>query len=190
MKKRIFALVVCVCALAVFACAFSPASANTKAVAAKPENGVLKARFQNMLNRNFVYNADFENADVVTENAILALLDKRDAENPDYISTAVVTDFVKDMYGIEIVDVRQDESVYKEGYIYIMPRGFTAYENKVENIAANEDGSFTVTSSVTVFPHDGEQFITKGETLFVPNAESAFGYSIIYSNLKGVASGI
>ncbi|MBR4911073.1 MAG: hypothetical protein IKZ47_07135 [Clostridia bacterium] len=190
MKKKIFILAASLCALIVFACAFAAPSAEVKAAPAAEENTALAARFQNMLNRNYVYNADFEDLDVITENSVLALLDRRDTDEPEYISEAVVTGFIKDMYGIEITDITQDESIYKEGYVYIVPRGFTSYVSTVKDIAGNEDGSFTVTSSVTVDPHDSEAFVTEAKTLFVPNEKSAFGYNIIYSDLKLPASDI
>ena len=191
MKKRIIIPALCVCILAVFACAFIPASANN----GTKENGVvsgnvLEARFLNMLNRNYVYNSDFEDAGVVVEDSVLALLNCRDSEDPRYISDTVVKGFVNDMYGIEIVDIAQDESVYKEGFVYIVPRGYTAYSHTVTDITENEDGSYTVISAVTVSPHDDEDFVTEAKTLFVPNEKSAFGYRIIYSVLKGTQTSI
>ena len=50
---------------------------------------------------------------------------------------------------------------------------------------SNEDGSFTVLSAVTVNPHDDGEYLAEAETLFVKNEKSAFGYNIIYSNIKG-----
>ena len=191
MKKKFFMLTLAVCVFVLLACAVIPASANKADVKADVlQDKALSARFLNMLNRNFVYNSDFESADIITENSILAILDRRDGEDSDYISEAVVKGFVKDMYGIEIIDINENESVHKDGYVYIVPRGFTSYRHTIDSILANEDGSFTVYSTVTVSPHDDEQFSASAETLFVKNETSAFGYNIIYSNLSGVASGI
>ena len=192
MKKKIFALALSVCVLAVVAFlaipttkAYDKQGAENTAV-----NKALQTRFLNMLNRNFVYNSDFESADVVTENSVLALLDRRDSENPDYISEETVKGFVYDMYGIKIVEITEDEDVHKDGFVFIVPCGFTRFNHKITSIIENEDGSFTVTSDVNVNAHDDEPFVTTAETLFVPNVNSAFGYNIVYSNLKGVESEI
>lgn len=189
MKKRVVLIAVFVLAAVLFACAFIPASTDRNVSKAAADNTV-NPRFLNMLNHNFVYNSDFENADAVTDNSLLALLDKKDSEYCDYIPEAAVKGFVKDMYGIDILDISEDASVHKDGLVYVSPRGFTSYSHTVTDIAENEDGSFTVISSVTVSPHDDSEFITEAETLFVKNENSAFGYNIVYSNLKGVASGI
>ena len=191
MKKKVFILVLSFCVLALLACAFIPASADSsEATVAQSEYSAEKARFLNMLNHNFVYNSDFKNADVVTENSVLALLDRRDSQDTDYISETVVKGFVSDMYGIDIVDISEDELVHKDGYVYIVPRGFTSYKHVITKIVRNEDGSVTVISNVIMSPHDDDSFVTEAETLFVENEKSAFGYNIVYSTLKGVASGI
>lgn len=188
MKRRIFVSALALCILAVFAFFAIPAAAGDSPTKAKTvENNVLTARFLNMLNRNFVYDAEFEDADAVTENSILALIDRRDAANPEYISEAVVKGFVYDMYGIEIIDINEDDSVHKEGFVYIVPRGFTSFQHKITDIKENEDGSFTVVSDVTVYPHDDESYVTQATTLFVKNTKSAFGYNIISSDIKDVA---
>lgn len=191
MKKRVFMLALSVCILAVFAFFATPAKAYDEVSAQNATgNKALETRFLNMLNRNFVYNTDFENADTVTENSVLALLGRRDAENPDYISESVVKGFVYDMYGIKIVEINDDSDMHKDGFVYIIPRGFTSFKHNITNINKNEDGSFTVTSSVKVNPHDDEEFVTEATTLFVPNEKSAFGYNIISSDIKGISSGI
>ncbi|MBQ2933866.1 MAG: hypothetical protein IJE02_04585 [Clostridia bacterium] len=153
---------------------------------------VNETRFLNMLNHNFVYNTDFESIDAIVNNSSLALLDLRDAENEDFIKNAYVTGFVKDMYGIEIADMSEFNAEYPqmEGYLYIIPRGYTSYEHKIVSITENEDGSYKVVSEVTAINHD-----TAGETqtaisLFVPNQESAFGYNIIYCDIMTNTSNI
>lgn len=191
MKNKMLLAILSVCILAVFACAFIPASANnTDNTGSIEVDGTVNARFLNMLNRNYVYNSDFESADVITENSILALLDKRDSRDDSYISEAVVKGFINDMYGIEIVDIAQGEQIKKDGFVYIVPRGFTDYSHKIKSVSQNEDGSYTVCSYVTIKPHDDSEFVTTAQTLFVKNEKSAFGYNIIYSNLSGVCDGI
>lgn len=191
MKKRLLFLALPLCILIAFAGIFMPVAAKVQAA---PEKGALNralmARFTNMLNRNYSYNADFESADKLADNSLLALLKERDSQNPDYISDTIVKGFINDMYGLEIVEIKDDDNMHKDGFVYIAPRGYTAYSHEVTNISTNEDGSFTVKSKVKVTPHDDEPFVTSAETLFVPNTNSAFGYNIIYSNLSGIESGI
>ncbi len=144
-----------------------------------------EARFLNMLNHNFVYNADFDSADTIINNASLALLDLRDSTNEDYIADTYVKGFVKDMYGIEIADMSNINAEHPqlEGFLYIIPRGYTSYDHTIVSIEENEDGSFTVVSDVVVNGHDSIDKVQKAVSLFVPNAESAFGYNMIYSNI-------
>ena len=145
MKKNIFITALSLCVLLLFACAFIPASADNAKIAGRVvESGALNARFLNMLNRNFVYNCDFENADVITENSVLALLDSREGPDGDYISENVVKGFISDMYGVYIVDITEDEKVHKDGYVYITPRGFTSYTHRITDVVPNEDGSFNI----------------------------------------------
>ena len=191
MKKKILLSALSVCVLLALSLVFLPAAAGIGEPESKKfEDKVLSARFTNMLNRNYSYDYDFENADILVDNATLALLDNRDKENPDYISDALIKGFVDDMYGIEVTEIADESDMHKEGLVYIVPRGYTEYHHKICKIVPNEDGSFTVNSKVVVSPHDGDEFETTAETLFVPNSKSAFGYNIIYSNLTGLKSGI
>lgn len=189
MRKRLTAVAAAVLVLALFACAFIPASANEVEKEAAPVTvNVEKTRFLNMLNRNYVYNSDFEDVDVMTENAVIALLDRRDSEDPDYIEESAVIGFISDMYGIELESVNDNSERHKDGYVYITPRGFSVYSHEITGITENEDGTFTVISEVTVNPHDDDGYTTTAETLFVKNESSAFGYNIVYSDIKGIGS--
>jgi hypothetical protein len=144
-------------------------------------SNVLKARFENMLNNNFVYDLDFYSHKAIIENSILALLDKGvDGE----IEKDLVLGFIADMYGLQ-VDAKACEYEFapaSEGMFVILPRGYSEYEHTIMNIN-EEEGGYTVTSSVLVLSHDGEQYVTTATTEFVPNEGSSFGYNIISSSL-------
>ena len=191
--KKFLSLVVCTVVLAVCVSLVAPYVSNVSEVSAANEEKVVKsaneARFLNMLNHNFVYNSDFDDVDTIVNNATLAILDLRDENNEDFISEAYVKGFVNDMYGIEIVDMSELNAEFPkaEGYVYIIPRGFTSYEHSIVSIKQNEDGSYTVVSDVTSYDHDGAPQTQKAVSLFVENEESAFGYNIIYCNI--VANG-
>lgn len=191
MKKRLGIAAAVVCVLLIFACAFIPASASEVENAAAPEFAkARKSRFLNMLNRNYVYGSDFENVDIITENSVLALLDRREEDDSEYIEESYVIGFVSDMYGIELESVNDNSARHKDGFVYIAPRGFSGYSHEITDITENEDGSFTVLSEVTISPHDDNEYVSVAETLFVKNENSAFGYNIIYSDIKSAESEI
>ena len=194
--KKLLSAAICVIMLAVSISVIAPmfkdgsqvTAVAAKEVAANPN----EARFLNMLNHNFVYNADFDSADTIVNNASLALLDLRDSTNEDYIADFYVKGFVKDMYGIEIDDMSALNADYPqlEGFLYIIPRGYTTYSHKIVSVEQNEDGSYTVVSDVTVSNHDIVSKTQKAVSLFVENSESAFGYNMIYCNIIAESSDI
>lgn len=187
--KKIFSLIMCVVMLIICSSLIAPAINDASKVSAVTEAEVVanpnEARFLNMLNHNFVYNCDFDSADAIVNNAALALLDLRDSENQDYISDIYVKDFVKDMYGIEIADMSSINSdcPQLDGYLYIIPRGYTTYKHTIVSVEENEDGTYTVVSELVEQNHDANAKTKKAVSLFVKNDESAFGYNMIYCNI-------
>ena len=187
--KKVLSLILCLVMLAVCSSLIAPVitegSQVSAATADEIQASVNEARFLNMLNHNFVYNSDFDNADTIVNNASLALLDLRDSANEDYIKETYVKGFVKDMYGIEIADMSSLNAEYPQldGYLYIIPRGYTSYSHTIVSVEQNEDGSYTVVSDVSVSDHDAASKTQKAVSLFVENDESAFGYNMIYCNI-------
>ena len=187
--KKILSLVLCLMLLAVCSSLIAPIVTRGTQVSAAAADEIKvnanEARFLNMLNHNFVYNADFEDADTMVNQATLALLDLRDSTNEDYIKDTFVKGFVKDMYGIEITDMSEFNAQYPQldGYVYIIPRGYTSYTHTIVSVEENEDGSYTVISNVTSSDHDAIGNTQKAVSLFVKNASSAFGYNMIYCNI-------
>lgn len=151
---------------------------------------ILESRFLNMLNHNFVYDSTFDSVEDMVNESMPALLGYRDSEDDSYIAESYVADYIFDMYGIEIEDFSDINKDFenKEGYVYIIPRGFTKYNHTISDVTVNEDGSYTVTTKITTSSHDSGDTIDTCTTLFVPNAESTFGFSIIYSNIGGLTS--
>lgn len=198
MKKLICIMSILAIIVAVLTAGVSAAPVKTKtpavadraeitltAAAPKAEK-VLESRFLSMLNRNFVYGKDFDSIEAIVNNSVIALLDLRDSENEAYIAENYVADYILDMYGIEDVelDALNPEFAAKEGFVYILPRGYSLYKHSSAEVKQNEDGSFTVKTMVKISDHDG--VFTSGvcTTLFVENEASAFGYSIITSELE------
>lgn len=187
--KKVLSLILCLVMLTICSSLIAPVitegSQVSAATADEIQVNVNEARFLNMLNHNFVYNTDFDNADTIVNNASLALLDLRDSANEDYIKDTYVKGFVKDMYGIEIADMSSLNAEYPQldGYLYIIPRGYTSYSHTIVSVEQNEDGSYTVVSDVSVSDHDAASKTQKAVSLFVENDESAFGYNMIYCNI-------
>ena len=126
MKNRLFVVLLIFCTVVFCVSAFSssPVATTEKKsdlapveLAQKSETSVNSARFLNMLNHNYIYGADFEDVDVMVNGSVPALLSSRE---DDFISSGIVTSFMYDMYGIEIVDMSALNADFpqKEGYLY------------------------------------------------------------------------
>ena len=90
------------------------------------------------------------------------------------------------MYGKIYNDFTDYNDAYPkyDGYFYVIPRGYDLYEHTISSVIANEDGSYTVITDVIIDYHFGEKVEAIGTTLFLPCAESQFGFSILYSDLS------
>ncbi len=184
--KRIIAMLMVLCVILGLSAVLLPtAAADTASAPAVVEQGATEVRFLNMLNHNYVYDDAFNYTDDVVNNSIVALLDLRDSADEDYIAQGYVADYVKNMYGIEIVDFAGLNADFpqKDGFVFIIPRGFETYSHTLVDCRENEDGSFTVTTDVVIDTHYGELEEGVATTLFVKNSESDFGYNIVYSNI-------
>ncbi len=145
-------------------------------------NEALKARFLNMLNHNFAYDTAFESAEDLVNCAVLAQLNLRDGA---YIAENYIRDYLLDMYGVEIEDfsVFNTEFPHKDGFVYVVPRGFSVFSHGNAAVSENEDGTYTVTTDVTVTGHDSDPEYGKAVTMFVKSGESKFGFYILSSNI-------
>ena len=182
MKKRFAVMLAVLLCVILLSGAFSPAqvSANT-AIAAEDTVSAQGVRFLNILNRNYVYNDAFLSFDELTRGAVIANLKLREG---DYLAETYVKGYLTDMYGINAVSFSQEAPEEKPGYLYITPFGYTEFAHSDPTVTANEDGTFTVITDVTVSPHDAPAYDTVAISLFAPNARSAFGYILVYSNLE------
>ena len=144
---------------------------------------VIEARFLNMLNHNFAYNEVYNSVEDLVNVSMPALLQMRDENNEDYIANEIVAEYIYNMYGVEDVDFSQINTAFAqiEGYTYIIPRGFTVYTHQMASTSQNEDGTYTVKTTILVDAHDDYPVVLECETLFVENQNSTFGYNIVYS---------
>lgn len=183
MKKRfavMFAALLCVVLLSV---AFSPVNLPAASVVSAATEEGTEARFLNMLNHNFVYDRGFETFEGLTDGAVIANLGLREG---DYIAEGYIKGYLSDMYGINAVSFENESfpEKQKEGYVYIVPAGYTKYDHKNAAVSKNEDGTYTVLTDITVYPHDDIPYETTAVSLFAPNKRSSFGYILVYSNIN------
>jgi hypothetical protein len=143
------------------------------------DNKVLETRFLNMLNHNFVYNDDFYDDGVLVENSLLALLD---VSEDSFVAETYVRDYLFNMYG-KIYGEFESDYPEKEGYLYIRPRGYNIYSHEIASVTNNNDGSYTVVTSVTISYEDGTEEVATAETLFLKAEDSAFGFNMLYSDI-------
>lgn len=149
------------------------------------KNEVLETRFLNMLNHSYVYGDDFGSLEAIVNNSVVALLNFRDGENPDYIPESVVYGYLYDMFGLETTDFSgiNPDFPKKDGYVYILPRGYTQYEHKVVSLTQSEDGTYLFETVVNIKTHDGTEENLICKTRFVKNTSSSFGFNIVTSEI-------
>ncbi len=187
MKKNFIIALSIVLAISVLSLVILPekqiVSAQQPQAVSIDETKVKEARFLNMLNHSFVYNDAFLTVENIVNCSMPALLELRDTENDSFISQNYVSDYVYNMYGIENIDYNAINTNFeqKDGYVYIIPRGFTKFKHTMLSVTENEDGSYTVKTKVTADAHDSEEITDVCTSLIVPNKNSKFGYNIISS---------
>ena len=183
MKKLITVVLVCSIVLLTF-CSFAPVKSVEiqQDTSAFDSAKVLEARFLNMLNHNFVYSEAFYNDQAFVNDSALALLD---LANEGYIEEAYIKDYIFNMYGRIYDDFSQfnPEAPKKDGYFYVIPRGYDLYEHEIASVVENEDGSYLVITNVIIDYHFGEKVEAVSTTIFLPNEESQFGFNILFSDL-------
>lgn len=183
MKNKLFKIIT-VLLIFVFFMGFKSVNLNAKVSETQVDyKKVLETRFLNMLNHNFVYSEDFENLDDIVNNSAIALLNQKDG---DHIETSVLNTYLYNMYGLEIKDFStiNDGFNFKEGYVYISPRGYAIYKHTAESLTENPDGTFTFVTNLEIKTHDEQNCISTCETVFTKNEKSVFGYNIVTSNIK------
>lgn len=145
---------------------------------------VLETRFLNMLNHSFAYGEEIASAEDLVNCAVTALCVMNGGANGSFIEESRVRDYLYNMYGVEVENLSSVNADFpkKDGYVYIIPRGYTVYRHTIASVRLNEDGSYTVTTNVTIDSHDSREE-GKAVTLFVKNNNSQFGFNIISSEI-------
>ena len=184
MKRALWVLTVFLLVFATGTLSLSVSSTPAKAAdeTALPKSAVTAARFETMLNHNYVFADAFHSVSVVTEQSCLALLS--DAEDGVLANTALIP-FIKDMYGIDpsVLADEGNEPLALNGTTVIKPRGYTRYTHTVTKITENVDGTFTVYSTVWADAHDENGLFYESVSRFVPAESSRFGYHLLSCEL-------
>lgn len=156
---------------------------NTVSSESADAEKVLEARFLNMLNHSFAYDEELSSVEDLVNCAVTALCVTVGADD-SFIEESRVADYLYNMYGVEVENLSSVNEGFpkKEGYVYIIPRGYTVYKHTIDSVRLNEDGSYTVTTNVIIDSHDGDEE-GKAVTLFVKNSDSRFGFNIISSDI-------
>ena len=157
---------------------------NKPAVQAADTDKVLEARFLNMLNHSFAYGEDLGSVEALVNCSVAALCNMDGGAEESFMDETRVKDYIYNMYGVEVENLSSVNAEFpkKDGYVYIIPRGYTVYKHTVDSVMLNEDGSYTVTTLVNIDSHDGEEN-GRAVTLFVKNSDSQFGFNIISSEI-------
>lgn len=175
--------------LSVRPAATAPAATAATVSSAVDESAVLSARFLNMLNHSTAYDSALDSVAELVLCAQASLL-QNGGNYESFIPEAELSAYLFSMYGVEDADYAAVTSGFpqKEGFVYIVPRGFSVYKHSSPVTVENEDGSYTVTTEVEITTHDSGTETAVAKTLFVKNSASAFGFNIISSELISAAS--
>ncbi len=132
----------------------------------------------NLLNLNNVYGEDFTDNEKLVNKAAISMRSYANANG--FIEEAVITSFVKDMYDIDLVitdDINKDMPK-REGFVYLIPRGYTLYNHTIMDIT--DMGEYlSVTSSVNILYHNNYVEVGTATTKLIKNPNCSFGYSIM-----------
>ncbi len=159
-----------------------PTSQNEVVFAPADMAKVAEAKILNLLNLNNVYNDDFTDNEALVNAAAINLRSYATANG--FIENSIITAYLKDIYDIdvEINDSINVNMPKKQGYVYLIPRGYSSYTHEILSITDNGD-SVIVVSLVSVNSHDGTDVIGTATTTLIKNENSSFGYNIINSEI-------
>ncbi|MCQ2455690.1 MAG: hypothetical protein MJ090_06110 [Clostridia bacterium] len=183
MKKRFLIFTAVLCMAVICSSFFFSGNAQKSVEKETVSVSSAEANLLSMLNHNFVYGSDFDDADVMVSRSVNALRAYGNAE--EGIDRNLIADFVFNMYGEDIVDISSLDCGTPKGdlSVYYMSSGDTKYRHSNIKLTENEDGTITAVTDVLAENGINNESYT-ATSLFVPNDNSAFGFNIIYSELS------
>ena len=139
------------------------------------------ARFETVLNNNYAFANDFSSVSTLIKLSSISLLPH--AKNGE-LENNLIIDFMKNMYGVDPSTLcdEGEELLVANGTTALIPMGFTKYNHVVENVHLNEDGTYTVYSTVSALDGENEVFFD-AISRFVETNDSSFGYILVSCEL-------
>ncbi|MBQ0083698.1 MAG: hypothetical protein KBS52_02900 [Clostridiales bacterium] len=136
------------------------------------------AKIENLLNLNNVFGADFTDNELLVNRAAINL--KALADDEGFIPESAITAYIKDMYDIDlsITDDINADMPKKEGFVYLIPKGYTTYSHEIIS-ETEQNGYLNVVSEVLITYHDGTQETATAKTVLIENPNCSFGYNIL-----------
>lgn len=150
--------------------------AEDEEVYSHQSEGVMLARFENILNHNYCFGDDFLFPDELISGAAASLINLCE---DGLIPAAPVDEFVYNMYGKTFSEV----PLANGEYYAVLPRGFNVYRHTVTDYAYLGDGRIAVTTSVVINP-EAEKETAVCESVFFADGSSIFGYNLLECNIK------
>ncbi len=154
------------------------ANSNITAKATPDMQEVEKAHLEHILSINNIYGDGFTDNETLVNSAALTLRSYADSDG--FIPEEIVTAHIKALYDIDLVitDNINSEMPKKEGYVYLIPRGYTSYTHDI--ISATWDGdTMVVYSAITANYHDSGTILGTATSILQKNENSEFGYNIL-----------
>ena len=151
-------------------------------VVAPDKEKVFEAHIANLLNLNNVYGEDFTDNEALVNAAAVNL--HTYANESGFIPNEIVTAYIKDIYDIdiEINDTINVNMPKMQGFVYLIPRGYSVFTHQILNITDCGD-YLTVVSLVSIDAHDSASVIGTATTRLAKNDTASFGYNIICSDI-------
>lgn len=181
--------IVLICTLSMVSLSAYGADEKLDANDQQTQQMLTNARFENMLNNNYVYGDAFGSISAIIDGSVISLISKI---NDGKIENTELIAFARNMYGVDLTvlsdqgkDVLQEEKTTS-----VLPRGYTKYIHTVNFINENADGTITVYSTVNAETHDGENIQKEAISRFVKNENSSFGYNLLSCELLVIEENI
>ena len=182
--KRFFAVLLVfslLCVTGVVSLSVSGIKVTEESALTNKADNIKASRFETMLNINYAFSDDFSSVSKILDNVLISLLPHSEK---GVLENSVIIDFTKNMYGIDpsILCDEGSQTLLREGKTAIPAKGFVSYSHTVTKVIKNDDGTFTVYSTVKSSEFES---VTNLEAIsrFAVSTDSNFGYILLSCEL-------
>lgn len=137
-----------------------------------------------MLNRNYCYNSSLEDIGAMVGCATVTLFDLAiEDENGEFtISSALVCDFLKNFYGVDVTYEQMAEFCVEQNRVKVAEIECGVFEHNLVSLT-EQDGVLVAVTCMTSYygGDDVEKSLVKSK--FVKNPESDYGFNLIYCEI-------